>query len=289
VDGLSCRAGLSAAVRTRWTGRLQALNGSDPVGLATLVRGRFAWLASSTQSTNVASLLVRLGGVSQQRLDAVRELYRASGRDESFASALRQAKLVPDGVLRRCLLLHHRAALRSLVGSSGVRLERREVALSFDEDLLFTLGEIMPELSPKAAGPDLAPPSTGGPELSGAERLLAPLAEMPGHRACAVVDAEGRVLAACTRSPAIEAAVLGAVLASAVEAATRLARFSAMGSVNFLVVSCEAGTLVGRWVDPARRHFVAAVVAEEAQIGMAKYRIGSLLPAIADRIAHPAA
>jgi len=287
VHEVSWRAGLSAAVRTGWSGRLRALSGPDPVGAATLVGGRFAWLASRTQSANVASFLGRLGHVSSHQLDAVRERCRASAGRESLAGALREARLVPDGVLRRCLLLHHRAALRSLVCREGVWLEREEGTVSFDEDLLFSLGEIMPELSPRAASPTPSLPAAAGEDSGGG--LLAPLAEMPGHRACAVVDAEGRVLVGCSRSPAIEAVALGAALASAVEAAMRLARFNAMGPVNFLVVSGEAGTLVGRWVDPARRHFVAAVVAEESQIGLAKYRIGSLLPAIADRIAHPAA
>jgi predicted regulator of Ras-like GTPase activity (Roadblock/LC7/MglB family) len=288
LDDVPFRTGLSAAVRSRWTGQLRALSGLEPVGGATLCRGRVAWLAARAQGADVGTFLARLGGVGRRELDAFQERFRESDAGVDFVAALRQANLAPEAVLRRCLLLHHRAALRSLLRSPGARLERREGSPPADEDLLFTLGEIMPELNPMVADPTSAPPAPAGGDLDG-RHLLAPLAEIPGHRASAVMEAEGRIRIALARSPEVEAPVLGAVLSSAVEAAGRLARFAAMGSVSFLVISGETGTLVGRWVDPARRHFVATLVAEEAQIGIAKHRIRAVLPAVAEWIARQVA
>jgi predicted regulator of Ras-like GTPase activity (Roadblock/LC7/MglB family) len=285
LDDVPFRTGLSAAVRSRWTGQLQAFSGLEPVGGATLFGGRVAWLVARTQGAHVGTFLARLGGVGQRQLDDMQERFRESSDGVDFVASLRQANLAPEAVLRRCLLLHHRAALRSLLRSPGTRLERCEGAAAADEDLLFTLGEIMPELNPKVADPTPALPSPTEDGLAG-RHLLAPLAEIPGHRACAVMDAEGRIRVALARSPEVDAAVLGAVLSSMVEAAARLARFAAMGPVNFLVISGETGTLVGRWVDPARRHFVAALVAGETQIGIAKHRINAVLPAVAEWITH---
>jgi predicted regulator of Ras-like GTPase activity (Roadblock/LC7/MglB family) len=262
----------------RWTGWFRAMSGPDPVGFGQLAGGKVAWALARRQSPGVAALLERLGGVRSAALDHVRATYQQAPR-RAFPTALLEADLVPVPVLRRAVLLHLRAALSTLRTSGKLLLDLRGAPTRAEPDLLFSLGEIMPDLVPQEARP--APSSAAAAEEIRA--LLEPLASLPGLLAAALVDAEGRALAATSRTGRAAPAALAALSASAAEAAARLADFHGLGRPGFLMVGAEHGSLVARWVDGPQPLLLAVLVADESRIGMARVRLNAVAQSLAAR------
>jgi len=269
----------------RWTGWFRAMSGPEPVGFGQLSEGKVAWALARRQAPGVAALLERLGGVPPGALDDVRAAYQKAPR-RAFPTALVEADLVPVAVLRRAVLLHVRAALATLRAAGPLLLDLRDAPARVEPDLLFSLGEIMPELAPPdpRPAPDLLSPED-------ARALLDPLASLPGLVAAAVVDGEGRALASTSRAAGASPPVLAALCASAAEAAARLVAFQDLGRPGFLMVGAERGSLVARWVDGPAPLLVAALVADESLIGLAKVRLNAVAQALSGRppAAAPAA
>lgn len=271
---------LREAERARFSGRILVFAGAEQVGGAVLHLGRVGWAIHRAQVDNLGTILERLGPVSRSQLSQVRRAYDASDKRASFAAMLEQAQIVPQPVFRRCLLLHNRNALRTAAAAGELRLERidrKEGAASADPEMLFSLEELMDEVGPELSQADHA---ERWRSLGEENRGLAPLAEIAGFRAAAALTADGQVLAAYAPDGAPDAAVLAATLAGLAEAAGRAAAHSAMGGVQYVLVSGEAGTLVARWTSEERKRLVCALVAQEHQIGMAKYRINAQLAAM---------
>ncbi len=256
-------ADLRDAERARFTGRILVFSGEEQAGGAVMHQGRVGWAIYKAQVDNLGTYLERLGSVSREQLGQVRRAYDASGKRASFAAMLEQAKLVPQPVFQRCLLLHNRSALRAMERAGEVRLERKTGAGPADRELLFSLEELMTELGPEATPADRAERWRA---LGGENQALAPLAEVPGFRAAAALSADGQVVAAyAPGGDAPDAGVLAACLAGLAEAAGRAAAHSAMGGVHYVLVSGDEGTLVARWASGERKHLVCAMVAEEHQ------------------------
>jgi predicted regulator of Ras-like GTPase activity (Roadblock/LC7/MglB family) len=270
-------AHLREAERTRFTGRILVFAGAEQVGGAVLNLGRVGWAIHRAQVDNLGNILERLGPVSRSQLSQIRRAYDASDKRASFAAMLEQARIVPQPVFRRCLLLHNRSALRTAEAAGELRLERKEGAAPADPEMLFSLEELMNELGPEPSPSDHA---ERWRSLGEENRGLAPLAEVAGFLAAAALTADGQVLAAYAPDGAPDARVLAATLAGLAEAAGRAAAHSAMGGVQYVLVSGEAGTLVARWTSEERKRLVCALVAQEHQIGMAKYRINAQLAAM---------
>jgi predicted regulator of Ras-like GTPase activity (Roadblock/LC7/MglB family) len=263
----------------RWTGWFRAMSGPEPVGFGQLSGGKVAWALARRQTPGVAALLERLGGVPPAALDAVRVSYQKAPR-RAFPTALLEANLVPVPVLRRAVLLHVRAALATLRASGTLLLDLRDAPARVEPDLLFSLGEIMPELVPSSPGPAPSPPASPPEDL---RAFLEPLASLPGLVAAALVDADGRALAATSRSSGAAPAVLASLAASAAEAAARLAAFQDLGRPGFLMVGAERGSLVARWVLGPEPLLLAALVADESRIGMARVRLNAVAQALSAR------
>ncbi|MFO0584373.1 MAG: hypothetical protein U0229_19020 [Anaeromyxobacter sp.] len=259
----------------RWTGWFRAMSGPEAVGFGQLSEGRVAWALARQQEPGVAALLERLGGVRPAALEAVRASWQKSPR-RTFPAALLEANLVPVPVLRRAVLLHVRAALRTLDAHPNLLLDLRVAPARAEPELLLDLGEIMPELAPPLAE---TPAGADAPA-----ELLAPLATLPGLLAAAAVDADGRAVAVTARAGASDPAALATLAASAAEGAARLALHQGLGRPTFLLVGAERGTLVARWIDGARPLLVAALVADESRIGLARMRLN----AVAQGLAAPA-
>jgi predicted regulator of Ras-like GTPase activity (Roadblock/LC7/MglB family) len=273
----SLHADLRQAESARFSGRMLAFVGADQIGGAVFSEGRVGWAIHRAQAENLGTFLERLGRVGRAQLGEIRRTYEASDKRQSFATVLEQAQLVPQPIFRRCLLLHNRCALAELSRAPVLRLERRPGAGAGEKAMLFALGELMTEIAPEPSAADRV---ERWRTLDDENRPLAPLAEVPGFRAAAALNAEGQVVAAYAPRGVPDAGVLASTLAGLVEAAGRATALAAMGGVQYVLVSGEAGTMVARWVSPERKHLVCALVAEEHQIGMAKYRITGQLGAI---------
>ncbi len=270
-------ADLRQAEHTRFSGRMLAFVGPEQIGGAVFSEGRIGWAIHKAQTENLGTFLERLGQVGRAQLGEIRRTYESSDKRQSFATILEQAQLVPQAIFRRCLLLHNRCALLELSRAPELRLERRPGTGAGDKAMLFALGELMTELQPEPSAADRV---ERWRTLDEENRPLASLADVPGFRAAAALNAEGQVVAAYAPRGVPDAGVLASSLAGLAEAAGRAAAQAAMGGVQYVLVSGEAGTMVARWVNAERKHLVCALVAEEHQIGMAKYRVTAQLGAI---------
>jgi len=188
----SLHADLRQAESARFSGRMLAFVGADQIGGAVFSEGRVGWAIHRAQAENLGTFLERLGRVGRAQLGEIRRTYEASDKRQSFATVLEQAQLVPQPIFRRCLLLHNRCALAELSRAPELRLERRPGAGAGEKAMLFALGELMTELAPE---PSTADRVERWRTLHDENRPLAPLAEVPGFRAAAALNAEGQVLA----------------------------------------------------------------------------------------------
>jgi predicted regulator of Ras-like GTPase activity (Roadblock/LC7/MglB family) len=163
--------------------------------------------------------------------------------------------------------------LESLLSQRDADCEAHDGQLACDDQLTFSLEELMPELSKVDAS---AAGQTAHWRAPG--EALMPLESISGFQAAALISADGEVIAAYLRSPALEPTVLGVYLAAVLESSSRAVSSTLLGAVDYVLIDCSEGALVARWVDEARHHLVVVLIDGQGQIGGAKYRIDASLP-----------
>jgi predicted regulator of Ras-like GTPase activity (Roadblock/LC7/MglB family) len=251
------------------------------VGFVVLHRGKVAWAVCRNQPETLGTFLWRLGRITRAQLDEINKLYMAHEGRRKLGSLLEDAGYVSRPVLRRCLLLHTRRAVGCLLSEDALNPVSRKGALEVAEENLFALEEVMPHLRyhPKLA-------AARGDSKKNSGRILAkdhPLAgfgEIPGYLASAVVSADGAVMLADTPDGQVDPSLLGVLLVTVLEASSRAVVPTSLGAINFLLLDCDQGTLVARWVDTRRRYLAALLLSPQGNPGMAKYRINDVLPAL---------
>jgi predicted regulator of Ras-like GTPase activity (Roadblock/LC7/MglB family) len=263
------------ARRHTFCGQLTVRRAGEALGLVVFHQGRVAWAVCRRQPETLGRFLRRLGRVTREQLDEVQQRYEACGRRRKIGALLEEAGMIRRPVLRRCLLLHTRMALESLLEPPGGEAIAHPGHLEVDPEMTFSLEELMPTQSRQA--PAEAPPSTRWRTWNRENRFLEPLAQIAGYRASALVDADGEVRAAHAAGGDLDVTVLGVYLAAVLESASRAAASSALGQVEFALLDCTDGALVARWLDERRSHLVVVLVAEDGQIGAAKYGLRSAL------------
>jgi predicted regulator of Ras-like GTPase activity (Roadblock/LC7/MglB family) len=270
---------VTASVR-KWSGQVSLRSGSETVGLIILNRGRVAWAKSKDQKEDIAGFLWRLGRVTKEQLAAVRNRYQELGGRRKFGALLEETHFIREPVLRWCLLLHARMAIDSMLERRDAELTVRDGEIKAEEEMTFTLEEVMPKVhETEERNPGSSMDSRYGRWTNWNEENqgLSDLEQLNGYLASAIVSGDGEVLAAHTKSGNVDPLVLGVYLASVLEASSRAVKSTQLGSVNFVLLDCESGALVARWIDQNNKNLAVVLVGSDGQIGMVKHRINSML------------
>ncbi|MFO7885123.1 MAG: hypothetical protein R6U68_09885 [Desulfobacteraceae bacterium] len=121
--------------------------------------------------------------------------------------------------------------------------------------------------------------SPRGP-LSDKNHPLRELSEIPGYIASAIISAEGEVVVADTPDGQVDPCLLGVLLVTVLEASSRVVVPTSLGSINFLLMDCDEGTLLARWIDDERKSLAAILLSSDGNLGLAKYKVNEALPAL---------
>ncbi len=270
------------AQRHTFCGQITVRQDDEPLGLVVFNEGRVAWAVCRRQPETLGRFLRRIGRVTREQLDRVQKRYEACGRRRKIGALLEEEGMIRRPVLRRCLLLHTRMALESLLGTQG-ETAAHPGRLEVDPEMTFSLEELMPTQPQQADA--ATQPSTRWRTWNRENRFLEPLSQIAGYRAAALINADGGVHAAHTVGKGLDVTVLGVYLAAVLESASRAASSSALGQVEFALLDCSEGALVARWLDEQRAHLVVVLVAEDGQIGAAKYGLRGALSGLQDAVA----
>jgi predicted regulator of Ras-like GTPase activity (Roadblock/LC7/MglB family) len=263
------------AQRHTFCGQITVRQDDEALGLVVFDEGRVAWAVCRRQPETLGRFLRRIGRVTREQLDRVQKRYEACGRRRKIGALLEEEGMIRRPVLRRCLLLHTRMALESLLGTPPGETAAHPGRLEVDPEMTFSLEELMPTQS--HAVDAAARPSTRWRTWNRENRFLEPLSRIAGYRAAALINADGGVYAAHAAGEQLDVTVLGVYLAAVLESASRAATSSALGQVEFALLDCSEGALVARWLDEQRTHLVVVLVAEDGQIGAAKYGLRGAL------------
>jgi predicted regulator of Ras-like GTPase activity (Roadblock/LC7/MglB family) len=216
--------------------------------------------------------------VSRDDLARVRRRFVELQGRRKFGTLLEEAGLVRRPVLRRCLLLHARAALAKLIEEAPTTVVGVEpIRLDADEELTFELKELMRSECQTETSATWADFRAWTDE----NIALTPLSEVPGYRACAVLTVDGRVVTAQSASAENDPSLIAIFLTTVLEHSTSTMTSAGVGAVNLVLLECEQGTVIARWIDPERRRLLAALLDPEGNLGMAKLRMQELVPKLA--------
>lgn len=117
--------------------------GGSHVGRVVMVNGYVAWATCRDQHRILGSFLLRIGGVTREQLvNAIQEVRKSPKRQ--LGGVLEEMKLMERPTLRRCLLLHVRAAVRTLLSFRDARVSSTEITTAVDETLLIRFEEVLP-------------------------------------------------------------------------------------------------------------------------------------------------
>lgn len=272
---------LSHALRTAsqeaWSGRINVIIDGRQVGAVVLRAGRVAWAVCADQPEDLGTFLWRLGRVTREDLDKVRQSYAMHRGRRKLGALMEQSGILPRNVLRRCLLLHTRRAMTCLQSYPRARVRADRTELVVDEAMTFSLGDVVEGFGES----EFPPEATTGSLHAGrwlrwtAESLiLSELAELPGYQAAGVFAREGEVLAAHAVGN-LDPVTVGVFVVSVLESSARTLQASGLGAVSAVCLECDKGTIVTQWLDEHRTHMVVVLIESGANTGMARYKVGT--------------
>ena len=244
--------------------------------MATIVLhfGRIAWAVCVDQPEDLGRFLCRMGRITQEDLATIRRTYEQYEGRRKLGTLLEETGIVSRPVLRRCLLLHTRKAIARMLSYDNAHLEELENTLVADDDMMFSLEEIMPEFSMNQPSDANSSPYGGGwPE---GNELLGELSSIPGYAASAVVHTDGEILASHSDSSEVNA-LLATLLASTVEVAVRAMWAANAGELESIYIGGQQGSLVIHRVSSARIHLVVVLLDSTGKPGMARHRLGAVI------------
>ncbi len=260
---------LCAASRS---GRVVVHERGEVRGQVVVLNGQVGWAVAINQAQDLGCFLQRLGKVSRGDLAAVRRRFQELGGRRKFGALLEEAGLIKRPVLRRCLMLHTRAALANLLdGVQEATVDVEPVQLEADSEMTFALGEIMQEefdTSSRVSWSEFD-------DWTSDNEVLKPLSLVPGYRASAVLATDGRVLIAQSISARSDPSLIAIFLATVLEYATYA--MTGVGAVRLALLECEEGSIIARWIDADSTRLLALLLEPDGSLGMAKLRMGELV------------
>jgi hypothetical protein len=279
---------LRTVVKGRWSGELLVASPEhETAGTAVFGDGRIAWATSRTQQETLGSFLRRLGHLTADDLDIVQAQYEACQGKMKLGRLLETAGMMPARALRRCLSMHVRLAVGTLVDPTFTVADLRPGRLCDVEDNLFDLVEILPELFAQPAGSADRLPTGPGDAVT---VVLESLKGIPGHSCSLVSDDRGRVIAVRglndtdVPGPSVLAAtavtlpgpsVLAATAVTLLETAMHSATWSQLGTADFASAEGSAGALLAHWLDPGRSVLAAVLLTPGGKVGIARHELAT--------------
>jgi predicted regulator of Ras-like GTPase activity (Roadblock/LC7/MglB family) len=275
---------LSRVIEEMWSGSLEVCDAAgQPLGQVVLSYGKIAWAACRGQSENLGVFLWRLGRITKDQLAHVQQIFREQKGEKKLGAILEESGILSRSVLRRCLLLHTRSALEALLAHGDAQTKMWLSAPRADERILFAPNEVLPA----GFSSELVTEWTCGDSgsLRSWRRLnnavvLEQFMELPGHQGSAIVSSDGDLVAANSTSSALNFSLLSVFVTATLEAAAGTARAAGMSALRFLVLECQAGTLVARWLDDARRELVLVLVDPDVDVAPTQRAIAENAPLI---------
>lgn len=264
------------AAREEWSGSIVVHLPDCALGEVVMVRGKVAWAACSEQSENLGSLLCRFAHISAAELSTVNKLYQQERGKKKMGAILEEQGLMARPVLHRCLMLHIRFALASLLSYQDSLVEPRPGAIATDAQHLFLPEEVLPfgvardlalrweasrwELSPLDSDHDWK-------RITSEHHLLKPFFALPGYRCAAIVSSHGGVVAAHRSAAGVNPLFLGVLVASHLESAGELSSGAELGATRATFLECDEGLLAARWVNPSALFACAVLTDGRGELG----------------------
>lgn len=279
-EGQNLLSGLTDAVEQRWSGLMRVISNNEQIGSVVMKEGQIAWAVCKYQKEDLGTFLLRKGHVTPDQLREVRKKYELLGKTRKLASLLEEEGIADRPTLQRCLLLHIRRALACMLSVQHAFMVARDGDLRVDEQLVFSLEQLLPTLT-EDEDPVLAAMESAfeesSTELMANPFVLMKLAEIPGYQGSLVAAIDGRLFAGhgfdrpSTRRP-----LTVGVPATWMSTSTTYARDAGLGTIKTAVVECTMGALLTRWLDPYEGVFLALFLGPDAKIGIAKHRVSMI-------------
>lgn len=283
---------LVRGIRLSWSGAIDVVDGDgEPLGQIVISDGRIAWATHCRQSETLGVFLWRLGRITRAQLNQVGEIYHAHKGKKKLGAILEEAGLVSRPVLRRCLLLHLRAALDAVLAEPEALARMAPGPRIPDEPFLFGLGEIISpmtrqhELQALVEEMDI---DLGWQEswftLNRENLVLRGLTSLPGYLASAVLSFDGDVVVAHNTGVNMDLASFGVMAAAVLEGAARAAGTSPLGRLGTVSLRCDHGLLSASWLDSDRYYFVCVLTRDRRDPLRVATGLESALPALCDSL-----
>lgn len=284
IDDLSRDASdeLLTAARNSWTGQLFFLSQGQIKGSVSFTEGRIAWAVSADHKEDLGTLLWRLGRVTEEQIVETRKQYEKHHGSRKLGSLLEEAGLIQRAVLRRCLLLHTRMVMASLLACRDLEATWNDADdVSNDQDTTFDIEEVMPELlSPEPEEDATDPEKQRWWKWQRRNETIAGLDQVDGYIGAALVSADGELIAADGKKSAFNPATLGFFLTSSLDSIDRVTS-STLGCSTMMYVDLEKGGVAARWVTERREHLVFILLGATGNLDAASYVLNAATPSIA--------
>lgn len=263
------------AAAERWSGKLELVSpDGEEAGAAVFWEGRLAWATSRTQTETLGSFLRRLGQVTSDDLDIVQVLFEEHGGEKKLGHIMEETGIIPRRALRRCLRLHLRLAVASLLGPSCSVSSVHAGTFCGEDDISFDVQEIIPEWNDSVSGASTDLPT--GP-ADAVTTVLEMLKNIPGHACSLVADREGSVIAVrgLTATDVPGPSVLAGTAVTLLESAMHSATWNDLGEVDFASTEGSNGAVLAQWLDPERAYLAAVMLAPTGKVGIARYELAA--------------
>jgi hypothetical protein len=270
---------LRRAAADRLSGSVRLHVGAAQVGLVFFVDGHVVWATCREQRETLGTFLWRLGHITRRQLEIVGKVFEGHQGRKKFGQLLEELGLMPRPILRRCLLLHTREALRTLLACRGVVCTTVSETVGVTDDTLFALDEVLPFPDALGAHP-VGPPALAPTAGRGGGEPIELLFEIPDYLACAVVSAQGEVLTGHATRCGQDLVPLGIFAGAAADGAERLVASGGLGPMGLLSIGSTSGRALIRWVDEAKRYLVVVLVGGVARQAEAEAVIEAALPSL---------
>jgi predicted regulator of Ras-like GTPase activity (Roadblock/LC7/MglB family) len=280
---------LRSAERDRWTGELRAEGKEHLEGIVVFNEGRVAWAVCSAQHEDLGTFLWRLGRITREQLVEIRKQYQANFGSKKLGALLEEAGLIRRTVLERCLLLHTRMALTTLTKTKGLRWQRTRGHIQLEDDVGFSLDDLLPEL----AGANeietelkLSVAAGNWSNWNVHNAVLRVMEEVPGYRGALVVARNGAITLAHLPDSSLDAMQLGVSIVSIIEVVGRGVRSYNAGELSTMSLECSDLSIIVNCALDGTRHCIVLLLDVGAQLGHARFKLGTLRERVAKKLAR---
>jgi hypothetical protein len=280
-----------SAVKEHWTGQIVLADPEGPVGQIVFIRGQIGWATCRHQPETLGMFLWRLGRITRAQLARVQQLYLEHQGKKKLGALLEESGFMSVPVLRRCLLLHTRSAIESLLSLAGLDASRTGLPDAGEERILFEPWEVLPRLISARLG---LPQSQGHAArerrwftLNRENVGLNAFVDLPGYLASAVLSFDGDVVAAHLESGEVDLSSLAVYVSTLLESSLRAAHSVNWSGVCSVVVECPQGWLAARWLDSDRYYLVVVLIDEQGDPALTQRTVESMLAPLHDWLVPP--